>query len=150
VRLDRSWIETHIPHQGKMCLLDEVVAWDAIRITCRSATHRAPDNPLRAAGRLGPACGIEYAAQAIAVHGALIAAQTNAAPTLGFLASVRSVALNVCRLDDVQEDLVARGERISGDHRAVQYEFSVSGGERLLLSGRATIVFEVLDPPKRP
>jgi hypothetical protein len=50
----------------------------------------------------------------------------------------------------VQEDLVARGERISGDHRAVQYEFSVSGGERLLLSGRATIVFEVLDPPRRP
>jgi predicted hotdog family 3-hydroxylacyl-ACP dehydratase len=125
-----------------MCLLDEVMTWDSIRIACRSATHRAADNPLRAQGRLGAACGIEYAAQAMAVHGALIASEANAPPTPGFLASVRNVTLQVARLDDVEADLVARAERISGDHRAVLYEFSVSDGDRLLLSGRATIVFD--------
>ena len=52
----------------------EVLSWDATRIRCRSATHRSPDNPLRLHGRLGAACGIEYAAQAMAVHGALVAA----------------------------------------------------------------------------
>lgn len=72
--LDRNWIEQHIPHKGRMCLLDAVVSWDATRIRCRSASHRAPDHPLRAHGRLGIACGIEYAAQAMAVHGALVAA----------------------------------------------------------------------------
>ena len=71
--LDRDWIEQHIPHKGRMCLLDEVLSWDALRIRCRSGTHRAADNPLRAHGRLGVACGIEYAAQAMAVHGALCA-----------------------------------------------------------------------------
>ena len=55
-----------------MCLLDEVLTWDATQIRCRSATHRVPDNPLRAHGRLGAVCGIEYAAQAMAVHGALV------------------------------------------------------------------------------
>ena len=30
-----------------------------------------PDHPLRAHGRLGVACGVELAAQAMAVHGAL-------------------------------------------------------------------------------
>jgi predicted hotdog family 3-hydroxylacyl-ACP dehydratase len=69
--LNRAWIAAHIPHQGRMCLLDEVIDWDRRQIRCRSATHRAPDNPLRSHGRLGSACGIEYAAQAMALHGAL-------------------------------------------------------------------------------
>ena len=152
--LDRQWIEQHIPHKGRMCLLDEVLAWDATRIRCRSNTHRAADNPLRAHGRLGAACGIEYAAQAMAVHGALIAASAPLASTVsshlrgsigatvGYLASVRNVALNVSRLDDLEEELVAAAERVTGDARTVLYEFSVSSGGRLLLSGRASIVVD--------
>ena len=26
--LNRAWIEAHIPHSGRMCLLDEVICWD--------------------------------------------------------------------------------------------------------------------------
>ncbi|MGH8275573.1 MAG: 3-hydroxylacyl-ACP dehydratase, partial [Steroidobacteraceae bacterium] len=122
-----------------MCLLDEVLAWDATRIRCRSGTHRAADNPLRAHGRLGAACGIEYAAQAMAVHGALVAASAPLASTVsthvrgsigatvGYLASVRNVALQVTRLDDVEGELVAAAERVAGDGRTVLYEFEVSG-----------------------
>jgi len=142
--LDRHWIENHIPHQGGMCLLDEVLAWDAVRIRCRSATHRAANNPLRAHGRLGAACGIEYAAQAVAVHGALIAANASGSPgsaVAGYLASVRNVALHVARLDDLEADLVASAARVAGDDRMVLYEFSVSSADRELLSGRASIVF---------
>ncbi len=152
--LDRQWIEQHIPHKGRMCLLDEVLAWDAARIRCRSNTHRAPDNPLRAHGRLGAACGIEYAAQAMAVHGALIAASAPLASTVssdlrgsigatvGYLASVRNVALHVSRLDDLEEELIAAAERVTGDARTVLYEFSVSSAAGLLLSGRASIVVD--------
>ena len=152
--LDRQWIEQHIPHKGRMCLLDEVLAWDAVRIRCRSNTHRAADNPLRAHGRLGAACGIEYAAQAMAVHGALIAASAPLASTVsshlrgsigatvGYLASVRNVVLNVSRLDDLGEELIASAERVTGDGRTVLYEFSVSSAGRVLLSGRASIVFD--------
>jgi predicted hotdog family 3-hydroxylacyl-ACP dehydratase len=152
--LDRQWIEQHIPHKGRMCLLDEVLSWDAARIRCRSTTHRAPDNPLRAHGRLGAACGIEYAAQAMAVHGALVAASAPLASTVssqvrgsigaavGYLASVRNVALHVARLDDLPEELVAAAERVTGDGRTVLYEFTVSSGGRVLLTGRASIVFD--------
>ena len=77
--MNRAWIEERIPHHGRMCLLDEVIEWDAQHIRCRSATHRDPDNPLRSHGRLGIACGIEYAAQAMALHGALAAHGTLAA-----------------------------------------------------------------------
>jgi len=132
-----------------MCLLDEVLSWDVTRIRCRSSSHRAADNPLRAHGRLGAACGIEYAAQAMAVHGALVAASAPLANTvrsglgtaLGYLASVRNVVLNVARLDDLEADLIASAERITGDARTVLYEFSVWEAARPLLSGRASIVF---------
>jgi predicted hotdog family 3-hydroxylacyl-ACP dehydratase len=155
VPLDRHWIEQHIPHKGRMCLLDEVLSWDASNIRCRSGTHRAADNPLRAHGRLGAACGIEYAAQAMAVHGALVAASAPLERTvslsvrgsmgaaLGYLASVRNVVLHVTRLDDLETDLIASAQRITGDGRTVLYEFSVWGTVPLL-SGRASIVFETV------
>jgi predicted hotdog family 3-hydroxylacyl-ACP dehydratase len=154
VPLDHAWIEQHIPHKGRMCLLDEVLSWDAKRIRCRSGTHRAADNPLRAHGRLGAACGVEYAAQAMAVHGALVAASAPLASTVasnlrgslgavvGYLASLRDVTLYVARLDDLPADLIASAERITGDGRSVLYEFAVWGAERRLLSGRASIVLD--------
>lgn len=140
MNLDRDWIEAHIPHKGGMCLLDAVLDWDAIRIVCRSSSHRLPANPLRVADSLAVVCGIEYAAQAMAVHGALIAAPYRAAPAAGYLASVRNVQFHIATLDTVAADLVVRGERIAGDSRSVLYEFSVSASERPLLSGRASIV----------
>ena len=139
MRLDREWIMRHIPHQGSMCLLDEVQAWGASWIECRSATHRALDNPLRAGGRLGSACGIEYAAQAMAVHGALISSTSNASSVPGYLASVRGVVLYVTRIDDVETDIVARAELIAGYQGGVSYSFTVRGDNRVLLTGRATI-----------
>lgn len=143
--LDRRWIESHIPHQGSMCLLDGVVSWSPVRVQCRSATHRDPANPLRAHGQLAAVCGIEYAAQAMAVHGALIASRITTSPNrtavAGYLASVRNVALYASRLDDIDGDLVASAEFVTGDERSVLYDFSVSGGDRVLLAGRATIVF---------
>jgi predicted hotdog family 3-hydroxylacyl-ACP dehydratase len=75
-----------------MCLLDEVIGWDAERITCTSSSHRSVDNPLRARGRLGIACGIEYAAQAMAVHAALIAALEAGRGVAGSLVAERAAA----------------------------------------------------------
>lgn len=139
--LDRDWIAARIPHQGGMCLLDRVDAWSPERIRCSASSHRLTDNPLRAEGRLGAACGIEYAAQAMAVHGAL-AAPVGTAPRPGFLASVRSVDLFVVRLDDIATDLEIEAEQISGDGNNVLYSFLVRAGDRPLLSGRAAVVLD--------
>jgi predicted hotdog family 3-hydroxylacyl-ACP dehydratase len=141
--LDRVWIEDHIPHHGSMCLLEEVIAWDTERVTCRAVSHRSPENPLRSRGRLGVVCGIEYAAQAMAAHGALTAAShDSAAPQAGFLAGIRGVAFHVMRLDDVREDLICHAQRVAGDSRSALYEFQVCGGTAMLLGGRATVVLD--------
>ena len=141
--LDRRWIEEHIPHKDGMCLLDEVLSWDLTQTQCRASTHRSPDNPLRANGRLGAACGIEYAAQTMAVHGALVASASGGTAPPGFLASVRGVRLNVDRLDVFEADLVTFVERVAGDENTALYEFSVSADDVMLVTGRAAIAFNV-------
>ncbi len=139
--LDRSWIERNIPHYGRMCLLDEVMEWDARRVRCRSGTHRLPDHPLLSHGRLGAACGIEYAAQAMAVHGALTGAETSR-PEAGFLAALRGVRMHVLKLDDLDADLYCEAVLVAGDHGSALYEFELQSAARRLLSGRATVVFD--------
>ncbi len=141
--LDRQWIEARIPHSGRMCLLEEVLSWDFAQARCRTMSHRLADNPLRSHERLAAVCGIEYAAQTMAVHGALIAESSGTPAPPGFLASVRAVQLYVARLDDVREALISEARRIAGDDRTMMYEFSVAAGRRTLLSGRAAIAFEV-------
>ena len=71
--IGRDRIMALIPHQGAMCLLDEAVLWTAERIVCRAVSHLDPANPLRRAGGLHALCGAEYALQAAALHGALLA-----------------------------------------------------------------------------
>ena len=145
--LDRSWIEKNIHHHGRMCLLDEVMEWDARHIRCRSGTHRLPDHPLRSHGRLGAACGIEYAAQAMAVHGAL----TGGAPgrsEVGFLAALRDVRLHVLRLDDLDGELHCEAALVAGDRGSALYEFALQSAARQLLRGRATVVFDAGDRAK--
>lgn len=121
-----------------MCLLDEVLEWNATGITCRSATHRLVSNPLRTLDHLKALCAIEYAAQAIAVHGAVNAASPGIGP--GMLVSVRAVELSADRLDDIAGDLLVRAVRIGGDATALLYDFSVSSDQQLLAAGRGTIV----------
>ena len=144
--LQHADIARRIPHQGSMCLLERVSAWDTQQIRCEASSHRDSNNPLRAHGRLGAACGIEYAAQAMAVHGALLAESGAGAasqgPTLGYLASVRGVTLHVDRLDDLSDALSIHAERLSGDNTTILYSFTVHAGRRLLLGGRAAVILD--------
>ena len=123
-----------------MCLLDHVEAWDQQRIRCRASSHRAADNPLRAYNQLGAACGIEYAAKAMAVHGALLAPPDSSSARVGYLVSVRGTQLHVPRLDDIAVDLRVEATCITRSENNILYQFSVSAAGRLLLDGRAAVV----------
>jgi predicted hotdog family 3-hydroxylacyl-ACP dehydratase len=140
--LDRDWIAARIPHSGSMCLLDAVVAWDAERIRCTATSHLAADNPLRSKGRLASVCGIEYAAQAMATHGALVGADDGKRPRVGMLTSVRGVETHVERLDTLEGPLDIEAERMGGDDNTVLYRFTVRCADRLLLSGRAAVILD--------
>ena len=88
-------------------------------------------------------CGIEYAAQAMAVHGSLCADADAAPPRMGLLTSVRAVTIAAPWLDDVDGELSVSAERMAGDASAVLYAFAVSGDGRVLVSGRAAVILDV-------
>lgn len=138
--LDRAGIAERIPHSGSMCLLERLDGWDAEVIRCSTTTHRLADNPLRTAGGLLAPNAIEYAAQAMALHGGLLAAE-GSTPSAGFLASARNVRLAVARLDDIEGALHVQARRLSGDERQILYEFTVNVDDgRTLAEGRAVVV----------
>jgi predicted hotdog family 3-hydroxylacyl-ACP dehydratase len=140
-RIGRDEILTLIPHAGTMCLLDEVVAWDADMLRCLSHRFAAHDNPLRRAeGTLGAACGIEIAAQAMALHGRLTS-PTEGAPVPGFLVSVRDVVLSCPLLDEGPLEIEVHC--LMTDMRGASYNFTVIAQGATMLSGRATVMFGV-------
>jgi predicted hotdog family 3-hydroxylacyl-ACP dehydratase len=138
--LDHAGIAQRVPHQGRMCLLDRLQRWSATEIHCSARSHHDADNPLRSAGGLLAPCAIEYAAQAMALHGALAAPQGEP-PSAGYLASVRGVRCAVARLDTVYGDLQIHAERQAGNAHQVLYRFRVQDARgALLVEGRATVV----------
>lgn len=133
----RQAVARLIPHQGGMCLLDRVTACDAEGIACASTTHRDPANPLRRDGALPALCGLEYALQAMALHGAL----TDGRPQgMGFLAALAGVEIETGRLDGIPGDLRVTATALARESRGSIYGFEVEGDGRRLLGGRATVV----------
>ena len=139
--LDHAAIAARIPHHGNMCLLAAVLDWSEAAISCRAISHTDFANPLRAAGRLGAANGIEYAAQAMAVHGSLLS-HASMPTRQGYLTSVRNVQLHVSRLDDLPGELIIKAERLAGDSDHILYQFSLSHAGRCLLEGRASVILD--------
>jgi predicted hotdog family 3-hydroxylacyl-ACP dehydratase len=141
---DKAAIAEIIPHSGSMCLLDGVLACDAQRIRCVSRSHRDPGNPLRTAEGLPVLCGIEYAAQAMALHGGMTG-KAGSKPRAGYLVGVRDVTCHALRLDDLQQDLFIEAEKLMGDDTRVMYRFSVFAGETEVMQGTATAVLDAND-----
>jgi len=140
--IDRAEIARLIPHAGTMCLLDRVTFWDERTIQCVAASHRDAGNPLAADGRLGAACGVEYAAQAMAIHGGLSGA-VGQRPKAGYLMSLRGLTVHRPYLDDLKDDLVVAAERLAGEGAQVSYRFTLTCAGQPVLEGRAAVLLEV-------
>jgi len=139
--LGKEEIANLIPHSGNMCLLDGVIGWDEAGIRCISTSHTDAANPMARNGRLSAICGLEYAAQAMAVHGGL-AGDVEAQPRMGLLVSVRNLVCRTDRLDRYEGPLIVRAGRLFGERERVIYEFSLHVGDSELMAGRATAVLQ--------
>jgi len=129
-----------IPHADAMCLLDEVVAWDDAAIHARTRSHARRDNPLRSDGQLRAMHLAEYGAQAMAIHGGLLARAQGAVAVPGYLVSLRDVELAVARIDDIADALDVHAQRLLAGDGHWQYEFRVEHAGRVLAQGRAAVI----------
>jgi predicted hotdog family 3-hydroxylacyl-ACP dehydratase len=134
-------VRAYLPHAGAICLLETVESCEETRIRCTATSHLDPDNPLRRAGVLWAICGLEYAAQTMAVH-LSVASGRQERPRAGFLGEVRELRLDAGRLDEVAAPLSIEASRILDDDRRAMYRFRVAAGGREILSGRASVFLD--------
>lgn len=136
-----TWIEL-IPHRGRMALIERVMECEADAIVAESDNHRDGDHPLRSRDVLHAVHLCEYAAQAMAVHGALIAQAAGGMAHPGLLVALREVELHVARIDDLPAPLHIHAWREFADEHAWSYRFRVCHRERELATGRAMVMLQ--------
>lgn len=147
-RLNRQEIEQRLPHAGTMSLLDEIIAADESTLTAQAVSHRDADNPLRIDGKIAMVNGVEYAAQAMAVHGSLVLEKKLAANkeqlevSQGYIATVRNIELNAAYFPDADsssEPLLIKVAQLMSDQNGFTYQFDIHCEQQLLISGRITV-----------
>lgn len=136
MKLDHAAIARRVPHAGAMCLLDAVVDWNGHSIECEAA-EPGPAHPLAREGRLPAIAAAEYAAQATAVHGALLDGIDGARP--GMLAKLSGIELGADPVPPGGGRLAIRCELLGRTDGGSQYEFIVSNRGGLLASGRLIV-----------
>jgi len=137
VTIDRTRIQQLVPHAGSMCLLDAVTEWSDAAIACTSALP-GPDHPLARDRRVPAIIATEYAAQATAVHGALLEGSDQ--PRAGMLATLVDVQLAGAFIPEDGGTLSIRAELLGRSPAGCMYRFEVGTARTLIASGRLTVV----------
>lgn len=132
-------IERLLPHKGAMCFLDAVTDWDHQSICC-SAAAPGPEHPLMRSGRISALVAIEYAAQATALHGALLDTATR--PQAGMLASLRDVDLHCVWFPINKYSLTIQAKLLSRTAGGCSYSFKVDSNQRPIASGCLLVAFQ--------
>ncbi|HSV58280.1 MAG TPA: hydroxymyristoyl-ACP dehydratase [Variovorax sp.] len=140
----RAQIETLVPHAGAMCLLDAVTAWDASHIACSSAGP-GPGHPLARDGRVPAIAACEYAAQAVAVHGALLDGVQDARD--GMLAKLADVDLRMCSFPSGAAQVTVHAELLGRLATGCLYAFDVASAGQAVASGRLIVAFTTPEAP---
>lgn len=140
VLLGHDEICAMIPHAGAMCLLDGVLSWDDNTVVCQSRSHHNPLNPLIKNGKLSAIHAVEYAAQAMAVHGCLLARTKGEQLKPGYLAALKDVQLHVRYLHNLPEPLTIKAEQLMAGGGNLMYTLEVSAGGQVIATARATVV----------
>ena len=136
--LGRDAIAERIPHAGRMVLLDRVIEWDENTVSCGTRTHLDAHNPLREPEGLPVWAGLEYAAQAAALHGTLLG---GGSPRRGYLALARDVHPLCEHLDGIEGELIVRATLVHADPAGAIYQFELACPTRVLLTGRNTLMY---------
>ncbi len=131
-----------LPHGETMCLLDAVESWDSSGIVCIATSHQKRPHPLRNKEQLHSICGLEYAAQAMAVHVGLTSPPPTISSTIGYLGGVRELRIGTSRLDSHMDPLRIFADLLFSQAHNFMYYFKITSNEKSLLSGRASIFIQ--------
>ncbi|MFC7292571.1 hypothetical protein [Hirschia litorea] len=125
-----SIISQVLPHAGDMVLIDEIVSLSADKIECRTQSHRLKNNPLSMAKGLPITAGLEYGAQAVALHGLLNSTPTEThkqSPKLDArIIAVKSASWTHDWLDQLDQPLTICATRLTHLDTLAQYHVELT------------------------
>lgn len=135
-----------LPHEEPMVLLAAIESWDTQAICCSAQSHLAIDNPLRQGGILSIYAGVEYAAQAQALHARLVAmAHDDTPPRKGFVAVASRLEAQVRDLDEIVAPLLIELVQLAVNDQSSLYRFRLSAAGQPLLHGELLAVLAPID-----
>ncbi len=122
-----------------MCLLHEVIHSNDTSLTAIATSHLDADNPLRVNGTIASINGVEYAAQAMAVHGSLLSDTAQS----GYIATIRNIEIKTPFLSDnmspTTEALIIKVEQLMSNENGFTYQFDITCEQESLISGKITV-----------
>jgi predicted hotdog family 3-hydroxylacyl-ACP dehydratase len=131
-----------LPHTGDMRLIEQVTTWNEHKIKCQTRTHLSTTNPLRRNHQLASIHAAEYGAQAMALHGGLLAQKSGQSQSGGYLVSLRGVKLHTQRSDRLDATLVVQATQLLADSGNMLYDFVLKSENSLIAEGRAAVIVD--------
>ena len=126
-----------IPHQPPMLLVDTVTDVDEHKLTATFCCHQQP-HPLAPEGHWPNYLLIEFAAQAIACHGALAGQQSFTRAAIG---RIKALSFYCASLDDYRELPVSvTVELIEVNGATCLYRFNAHARNTVLAQGEALLI----------
>ena len=95
-------------------------------------------------------CGIEYGAQAIAAHAALLNGLSGSSLLSGVLASARDVTTTRSHLDDLAGPLTIRATLVMTHGQGSIYDVVLTDDDGTVMSGRLSVMMSVGNPHRTP
>ncbi len=131
-----------LPHGEDMCLLHAVDWWNESAISCIARSHRDPNNPLRRNNVLESVCGVEYAAQAMAIHIRLTNPEKSMDRKMGYVGAIREMIIHSSTLDGFSHHLEVSASVMITQGANYMYAFRVTTLGEDILSGRASVFIQ--------
>lgn len=135
--LDQQQIAKMLPHAGDMCLLSKVLTWDAEQLTGLAVDLNFKNNPLLCDAELFSITGVEYAAQAVAVHAGLASGQTSGE---GYLVQIKNINIHKPKLSS--EPIKVAVYKQALQPYSMIYDFKISESAELIIEGTLMIALK--------
>ena len=134
-----SSVKPFVPHRGAMMLLDRLVAIGIEHVACEWSISE--ENAFLQPGRGVPAyVGIEYMAQAVAVHAGARALADGNPPPLGFLLGTRKFESEVAYLEEGVTYRAECQQIIKGEGGLGSFECCIKSGDKTLARAHLSVL----------
>lgn len=141
IPVNKQEVARCLPHEGPMVLLERVLQCTEESLECETSTHLQPEHPLSIEGQLSVFAGVEYAAQAMALHKCLNA-ESDGKVRSGFVAVTSNLMPHLVVLNQASGTLNVAVNMLDSSGGGSLYEFHISHGQKKLpvLDGRLLVM----------